>query len=75
MKKNLNSEGIGPIGALFIVFLMVFVYLVIKNTFKKSDQDQVKKGSKTIVLDHCQYIIYNNAITHKGNCINPIHYE
>lgn len=27
-----------------------------------------------IEIDSCEYL-YNNVITHKGNCKNPIHYK
>ncbi len=46
----------------------------------KSD---IKKPSETIIIEGCEYLVIENgttamsnysiAITHKGNCSNPIH--
>jgi len=45
------------------------------------DADLVIKNHKIVVIDDCQYILYDitfgyngyGMLTHKGNCNNPIH--
>ena len=50
---------------------------------KVDSEGKIEGGSRTVEIDGCEYLVFENsgkalnnysfAITHKGNCKNPIH--
>ena len=66
----------------YLIIMLVFGCLIScessVNTFSKTDLENNKFNLKTINIDSCEYIIYDDgimesrvfSITHKGNCKN-----
>lgn len=67
----------------FISYLMlaiiscIFLYLSCNtNDPEIKGETNSLEGLKIVIIDGCEYYqfrIHGNAITHKGNCNNPIH--
>jgi hypothetical protein len=86
--RNSGCNGYveGSVHALFglalvglLIGLLVFVNKT--STYNKTDGIKIPKSpieTKMVVIDGCEYLMYRSyygcaEITHKGNCLNPIH--
>lgn len=73
------------VSSLTAIALLILVCSMISCSQSGSQTEEVNKyGTKTvwgngpfkayvIIVDGCEYIRYDAAMTHKGNCKNPIH--
>ena len=67
----------------FFAFSIISFFFVFSSCMQSSGSLPVGNGYKVRMIDGCQYIEYeyglpatqgySYSITHKGNCINPIH--
>lgn len=62
------------------ITLLILAFLAVGC---QADQADIDQNHNIVVIDGCEYITYQNAltgsnnysfaITHKGNCKNPVH--
>ena len=63
---------VGVVEVLVVIFVLILFGIVIKISSSEAEYE-------TKVIDGCEYLerdpfmSYKAAITHKGNCSNPIH--
>ena len=62
----------------FVGVLVIIAILLILGGLAYNAKYELK-NPKTVTIEGCEYfklgVRYSRALTHKGNCSNPIHYK